>query len=626
MCGIVGFVGSGDRADLISMSAAVAHRGPDGQGIFVDDVNKVFLGHRRLAILDVAGGHQPMLNEDGEVGVIFNGEIYNHMELREELKRRGHVFRTHHCDTEVLVHGYEEWGEALPERLNGMFAFAIYDRPRRHLFLARDRFGEKPLYYAHRPGFFAFASELGALCCHPALGHDVDPVALRKFFAYGYIPAPHALYKGSRKLPGGHHLVLDLETGSIRVAAYWRFELQPDDNLGKHAEPALVEELRHLLSQAVRRRLISDVPLGVFLSGGLDSSTVLAMAAQHLDHASIRTFTIGFTEASFDESGFAREVATAIGTDHREKCLDLDLARDLVPSVLDRLGEPLGDASILPTYLLSAFTREHVTVALSGDGSDELFAGYDPFMALAPAELYARVVPVPLHRGLRRLADLLPISSRNMSLDFKLRRWLMGVSYPQPIWNPVWMSPVEPREMADLFEEPVRVEDVYDEAIALWDQARDKSLVDRTLEFFTNLYLQDDILAKVDRATMMVSLESRAVFLDNDLVAFCQRLPNHFKIRNGERKYLLKKALAADLPPNVITRPKKGFGVPLTKWLRHLPLGPPLRVPGLDDAAVQRRWHSHRVGAADHRLFVWSCLSMGHSLSAGSRRLQNQAA
>ena len=625
MCGIAGFAGEGAKSDLVAMCSAIAHRGPDGEDFFVDDANRVFLGHRRLAILDIEGGHQPMWNADGTLAIIYNGEVYNHMELRQELMRKGHVFRSDHSDTEAVLLGYAEWGEDIVERLNGMFAFAILDRRKRRIFLARDRFGEKPLYYAHEPGFFGFASELSALACHPRIAREIDPVALRKYFAYGYIPAPHALYRGCRKLPAGHHLTFDLPSGEVRIKCYWRFRLEPDDSLDDTKEPALVEELQALLSDAVKRRLISDVPLGLFLSGGVDSSTVLAMAARHRDPATIRTFTIGFTEASFDESGFAREVATAFGTSHNEKRLDLDTARNLIPYVLGRLDEPLGDASILPTYLLSEFTRQHVTVALSGDGGDELFAGYDPFKALTPARLYARMIPSGIHRGLRRLADLLPVSSRNMSLDFKLRRGLMGMSYPEAVWNPVWMSPVEPRDMAELFDEPVRLEDVYSEAIALWEETPGKSLIDRTLEFFTNFYLQDDILTKVDRAAMMVSLESRAVFLDNDVADFCRRLPHHFKIRNGERKYLLKKAVASALPRDVTARAKKGFGVPLTNWLRHLPF-PNTSVSGIRTAAVHRYLQEHRSRKTDHRLFLWSWLALQDCLAAGEPAIRQQVA
>ena len=611
MCGIAGFIGDGNRADLLAMTNALVHRGPDGEGFFVDESQAIFLGHRRLVILDPAGGRQPMWNEDGRIGVVFNGEIYNHLELRRELEGRGHVFRTDHSDTEALVHGYEEWGEKLPGRLNGMFAFAIIDRVRGRLFLARDRFGEKPLYYAHRNNLFAFASELTALARHPGIAARPSLPALQKLFAYGYIPAPNAYYEGTRKLPGGHFLSFDLRSGALAVKAYWRFRIEPDEALGERDEPRLVEELRHLLGQAVKRRLISDVPLGLFLSGGIDSGSVLALAARAGPAGQLKTFTIGFSEPSFDETPFAREMARAVGSDHRERRLDLDSARGLIPAVLGRLDEPLADPSILPTYLLSAFTRESVTVALSGDGGDELFAGYDPFRALAPASLYARMVPRGLHRGLRRLADLLPISTRNMSFDYKLRRALGGLSYRPALWNPVWMAPVQPEMIGELLETSARPEEIYAEAVALWDDATPgKHDIDRTLEFYSCLYLQDNILAKVDRAAMMNSLESRAVFLDNDVVEFCRRLPHTFKLRGGQRKYLLKKAMAGYLPRSILRRPKKGFGIPLASWLRQLPAEPMPHAAGVNGEVLERWWSEHRAGKADHRLALWAALSL----------------
>jgi asparagine synthase (glutamine-hydrolysing) len=326
------------------------------------------------------------------------------------------------------------------------------------------------------------------------------------------------------------------------------------------------------------------------------------------------TFTIGFTEPSFDESAYASAVAAHLGSHHHQRMLAMEGARDLIPSVLSRLDEPLGDASILPTAMLCGFARENVTVALSGDGGDELFAGYDPFLALQPAELYSRLMPASGHRSLRKLAGLLPISQANMSFDFKVRRSLMGLSYPASVRLPVWMAPLEPRDLAELMEAPLRVEDVYDEAIALWDSGEGKPLVDRALEFFTTFYLQDDILTKVDRAAMMVSLETRAVFLDNDLVEFCRHLPNHFKLRNGERKYLLKQAARRLLPKAIVERKKKGFGIPLAKWLRKVPAEPPFRpVDGMRIAWARRAWDEHRAGYADQRLFLWTWLSLQHT-------------
>jgi asparagine synthase (glutamine-hydrolysing) len=611
MCGLAGFVGIGGRADLESMVASIVHRGPDGSGFHIDSPNALHLGFRRLAIIDIDGGHQPMWNEDTSVCVIFNGEIYNAAELRQQLLAAGHAFRSDHSDTEVLVHGYEEWGEDLPARLNGMFAFVIFDQPRRRLFAARDRFGEKPFFYTARPGFFAFASELSALIRHPAVDRTIDPRALQKFFAYGYIPAPNALYRGTRKLPGGCSLTFDLADFRVRERRYWRFAIEAEDHAPADRIPALSEELRALLERAVERRLVSDVPLGIFLSGGIDSSTVLALAARRRPPGSLDTFTIGFNEPSFDESAYARQVAAAIGARHHERILDFDNARQLVPGVLQRLDEPTGDASILPTYMLSAFARESVTVALSGDGGDELFAGYDPFAAIAPAAWYDRLIPTPVHLLLRRMAGMLPRSTANMSLDFKLQRALMGLSYPAHARLPIWMSPLEPARMGALFDTPLLVEDLYSEAIEAWDNARAANPIDRTLEFFTNFYLQDDILAKTDRAAMMVSLEARAVFLDNDVVDFCARLPYGYKYRRGERKFLLRRAIGDLVPRVVLQRGKKGFGIPLNRWLRQMPPAPPLQaVAGLQPDWIAERWSATRTGQEDERLLLWSWLSL----------------
>lgn len=610
MCGICGFAGEGGRDDLERMKAAMQHRGPDGDGSFVDDGMRVFLGHRRLSIIDIGGGEQPMWNEDGQVGVVYNGEIYNHAELRQELVQRGHVFASDHSDTEVLVHGWEEWGEELPFRLNGMFAFAILDRRRRQIFLARDRFGEKPLYFHARRGLFAFASELTALASHAAVPRALDPLSLQKLFAYGYIPAPRAALEGCAKLPGGHWLRLDLDSGAHIIKPYWQFRLEPDAGLGDADEPRLIEECAALLKQAAERRLMSDVPLGVFLSGGLDSSSILASLTQSTPGDRFATFTIGFDEPSFDESEPARLVANHLGTRHHERLLDLDKARDLIPEVLGRLDEPMGDASLLPTYLLSAFTRESVTVALSGDGGDELFAGYDPFLALKPAALYQRFMPRIGHDALRRLVGLMPMSHGNMSLDFKLKRTLMGLSQRTACWLPVWMAPLDPKDLAAVFETPMRIDDLYSEAITHWERDSRLSTVDRAMEFFTQFYLQDDILAKVDRAAMMCSLETRAVFLDNDLAAFCQRLPSRFKFRNGERKYLLKQAARRLLPTSIVDRKKKGFGIPTAKWLKDIPATPPLApLPGMHTDYARTAFADHRSGRVDQRLFLWNWLA-----------------
>jgi asparagine synthase (glutamine-hydrolysing) len=619
MCGLAGFVGRGSRETIRQMTSSIAYRGPDGDGHWSDDQVGIHLGHRILSILDRAGGAQPMWDSGGDIGVVFNGEIYNHVELRAELIAAGHRFRSSHSDTEVLIHGYKQWGNDLPIRLNGMFAFAILDRPAKRLFLARDRFGEKPLYYASTPDAFVFGSEVGALRQHPSVSSNLSPRAVQKYLAWGFLPAPLSLYADVRKLGAGASLSLDLETRDFRIDTYWNFSLTPDDSLQANDEARLSEELRHLLQESVRRRLVSDVPIGLFLSGGIDSGCALAGAAQFVPASELQTFTIGFTDPSYDESTNARALAEAVGTRHHEQILDLERAKEILPNLLQRLDEPLGDPSILPTYLLCQFARQHVTVALSGDGGDELFAGYDPFKALNPARIYSNLVPRGVHRGLRKLADLLPRSTQNMSFDFKVRRALLGLSWPQALWNPVWLSPADPDLISEIFERPLSAEELYEEALDLWS-AQEKDLVDRTLEFYTKFYLTDDILTKVDRASMLNSLETRAVFLDNDVVDFCRRLPNRFKFRGGERKVLLRRALTETLPNDVLTRPKKGFGIPVTRWLRgwQKPVVDPQAAHrvGLKIDAVGHRWDAHANIEQDNRMLLFAWMSLAPHLRA----------
>jgi asparagine synthase (glutamine-hydrolysing) len=598
MCGIAGFVGRGERADLERMTHAIAHRGPDADGHWIDDKSAVHLGHRRLSIVDLTGGGQPMWTADGAIGVVFNGEIYNHAELREQLKARGCVFQTDHSDTEVLLHGYREWGDEFVTRLNGMWAFAIYDRAAGRLFLSRDRFGKKPLYWFHEGATFAFASELTALLAHPACPRSISPLALKKFFAYALVPAPRSILDRVWKLPAGHNLAFDLREQTPRVTKYWDFVLEPAAPV--KSDDALAEELLSLVEAAVQRRLMSDVPLGIFLSGGIDSSLVAALAARHVPAGSLRTFSIGFTEASFDELAWANKVASLLGTNHQTEVLDLDTALEVLPQIFDKLDEPQGDGSLIPTWLLSRFTRRHVTVALGGDGGDELFAGYDPFLALRKAETYAKLVPKPLHLAIRLLAAHLPVSHANLSLDFKIKRTLRGLGHPAKLWNPIWLGALEAGDIGEFLGEPVAPEELYSEAIEQWDACPQRDVVDRTLQYFTKIYLQDGILAKVDRASMMNSLEARAPLLDIEIADFARRLPHEYKLRGGTTKYLLKLAAARVLPAEIIHRKKKGFGSPIGPWFRTGRLAVKNPAP-----FVQSRFAAHRAGKTDERLFLW---------------------
>lgn len=630
MCGIAGFIDPGMRgsqADFAAvmnrMTDVIAHRGPDGSGAWSDPERGLCLGHRRLSIIDISGGAQPMASSDGDLVVVFNGEIYNHAQLREELIAKGHRFQSHHSDTEVLLYGWREWGEAMADRLNGMWAFAIYDRKHGIVHLSRDRFGQKPFYYTYQNGVFAFASELSGIEAFAktsaAVSTSLSPRAVQKFFAYGYVPAPLSLYEGVYKLPGGHCLSFRLAERSFSVRQWWDFVLEPfaGNEIPKNPEEEWGAEIRSLLDQSVQRRMMSDVPLGVFLSGGIDSSAITAFASKHSEK--LETFCIGFEEASFDESLYARDTAQLFGTSHHDDVLSMDGASDLLAEIASKLDEPLGDSSLLPTYLLCRFTRQRVTVALGGDGGDELFAGYDPFRALRYANLYKTLLPSPVHAGVRMVMARLPVSHRNMSLDFKIKRTLRGIGYKRQIWLPVWMGPLDPDGVRDLLNEPVDLEDLYSEAVEQWDACRSKNIVDKTLQFYTKLYLQDDILVKVDRASMMVSLEARSPFLDIDFINFVRRIPSSYKLRGGVTKYILKKALEPVLPASILYRAKKGFGVPVGRWFRDgvLNVDPKTMPAPVRPEFVKALNESHRLNKSDERAALWNAWLLGEFQKRG---------
>ncbi len=606
MCGICGFAGNGSVDDLRRMNGRLIHRGPDGSGEFIDHENKVHFAHRRLSIIDIKSGDQPMISGDGKLIVIFNGEIYNHIELRKELIAKGHSFRSSHSDTEVLLYAYREWGDRFVQRLNGMWALAIYDSEHGKIFLSRDRFGKKPLFYTLQNGVFAFASELSALGMHSNVVSNLDSMSLKKYYAYGYIPAPRSIYKGVFKLPGGHSLVYDCRSSQIAVHKYWEFKLEPEGSVVKK-ENDLCEQLRDIFNQSVKRRLMSDVPLGIFLSGGVDSSAVAYFARKNQTGNSVKTFSVEFEEESFDESYYSRMASSYLGTDHYAQKLTIQSALEVIPEIRSRIDEPMGDSSLIATYLLCKETVKHVKVALGGDGADELFAGYDPFQAIKYAELYGKIVPRPVHEAIRMLVALMPVSHTNMSLDFKLKRTLRGLSYNHRFWNSIWLGPLPPDEIEILFQEKIDLDSLYSEAIDSWEKCDQKNLIDKTLQFYTELYLQDDILVKVDRAGMMNSLEVRSPFLDIEMVDFARKLPNIYKFRQGKGKYLLKKALSNIIPAEIINRRKKGFGVPLGKWF----LDGDLRINNADSSVLDNKYidieyQLHRSGQKDNRAFLWN--------------------
>ncbi|MCA1628912.1 MAG: asparagine synthase (glutamine-hydrolyzing) [Acidobacteria bacterium] len=621
MCGITGWAyldanapAEDGAAELVrSMCARMVHRGPDSEGVMT--AQGVALGMRRLAIIDLQTGEQPAVSEDGRVSVILNGEIYNYRELRSELEARGHTFRSA-SDTEVLPHLYEEFGTAMLDRLNGMFAFALWDSRKRKLFLARDPFGEKPLYWGVFGGKLLFASEPKVLLAHPSVTTSVNPDALRQYLAFDYVPAPHSIYEGISKLPAAH--ALTLEDGKVETWAYWDVSYRKPATSPTEDEAS--ERLRELLADSVRMRLVADVPLGVLLSGGVDSSAVAALAVG-ASAGTVKTFSISFAEKSFDESAYARGVADFLGTDHHEERLSANLAADLVGEIGSWMDEPLSDPSLIPTYLLCRFTRQHVTVALGGDGGDEIFAGYPMYFGHRVARAYSRVP-----RSLRRLVvepaiRRLPVKTKNLSFDFKARRFVEGMRTDDLVArHHIWFGSFAPREQERLLTADARragATDVYAQARALFDSCDAPELFERMQYLDTKLYLAEDILAKVDRASMSVSLEVRAPFLDRRVVEYAASLPADFKLRGRTTKYILKRAIDPLVPPFVTRRPKKGFGVPVAEWLkgRLRPLARDLLSPArlarhglFDPAYVARLQDEHERGRANHRKLLWTLL------------------
>lgn len=618
MCGIIGFVNSDQQQPANeriarAMNQAIVHRGPDDEGFYVN--GNVALGMRRLSIIDLSGGHQPISNEDGSVWVVFNGEIYNYRELRELLLARGHQLKTN-SDTETIVHLYEDYGDELVQHLNGMFGFALWDERRRRLLVARDRMGEKPLYFTQTNEAFIFASELKALVEHPAVERRVNLLALRKYLQYEFVPSPHTMIEGVQKLPPAHRLIF--ENGRWRTERYW--QLSYGGERLKLSEEEAAEEVRRRLREAVRMRLVADVPLGVLLSGGIDSSAMAQLACEAAG-GRVKTFSIAFEEKSFDESSYARKVAAQLGTEHYEKRFTEREMLDIVPEIPRLLDEPLGDGSLIPTFLLSKFTRERVTVALGGDGGDELFAGYPTYGAHRVARLYQRL-PQFVRGGLIEPAvAALPVSTENLSFDFKAKRFVRGASHAAGTRHTIWMGSYDAEQQRELLRPEIIAacpdEEVFDEVLP-YDRANgNDNLTERMMKLDATHYLSECVLFKVDRASMAASLETRAPFLDHTFVEFVLKLPVDMKLKGFTGKYILKKAMRGHLPDDVIDRPKKGFGMPVAKWVKGELRGfvrdtfAPERLNrrGLFNADyVQRLLDEHERGVADHRKLIWTLL------------------
>lgn len=615
MCGIAGKVsarGAIDRTVVESMCAAQQHRGPDSRGIH--EADGVCLGIQRLRVIDLETGDQPIYNEDRDVAVVLNGEIYNFRELRDELRQRGHTFSTD-GDTEVIVHLYEEHGADLVDRLDGMFTFALWDEKRRKLLIARDRVGKKPLYYYEGKDTLAFASELRALVSDPSVPRRLDPSALDSYLAYGYVPAPWSIWEQVRKLEPGH--LLEWSEGGATTRRYWSLDYS-DKLEGDPRE--LSEELRRQIGAAVERRMIADVPLGAFLSGGIDSSIVVAEMAA-LSPEPIKTFSIGFAEPEYDERSKARAVAEMFSTDHHEQVIDPD-AIALLPDLAARYGEPYADSSAIPSFLLAEFARRDVTVALNGDGGDESFAGYLRYTANA-AVAGIEHVPAGVRGAIARAGRAMSGGTARRGKRAYAQRLLATIDEPlsSRYESHVSIFGTEARRRilrAEIGAEilPARTPELISRR---WESASGSTTIDRLLEVDVETYLPGDLLTKVDIATMAHSLEARSPLLDHHLMEFAAALPSELKARGTSRKRLLRQAYDGLLPETTMHGPKMGFAVPLDHWFRgelRSYVEETLLDPGslsaqyIEPAEVERLAREHANGEAEHSGRLWSLLSL----------------
>lgn len=612
MCGIAGFVGEGDRDTLARMIGTLKHRGPDDSGIWQD--GPVGFAHARLSIIDLSPlGHQPMQSADQRVNIVFNGEIYNHKELREKLELQRRTFHSK-SDTEVIIQMYEAFGERAFAELEGMFAFALYDSKNKSLFLARDRMGEKPLYFTLTQGTLVFASEPKALFKHDLVHKRIDPEGVASYLTFDAVLTPQGIFKDIHKLEAASYAIYRERTWTVKT--YWTPPQETETTMS-HANA--LKRLDTALRAGVSKQMVADVPVGVFLSGGLDSSIIAWYAAQEKQRP-IHTFSIGFEDPSYDESTHAREAARAIGTEHHEHIVRAEEMVDTLRDVIANLDEPIADPAMLPTYLLARFAREHVTVALGGEGSDELFGGYQTF----GAERWARAfnaLPYALQAGVKMLADMLPVSHGYFSFDFKVRQFLRGTGMDEKYMHQAWLESFNADERAAVLDPAHHraLKDPYqriDQYLAQMPHA-DSHL--QTAYFYLRTYLLDVLLVKADRMSMFHSLEVRAPFLDIGVAEFALRMPWPYKHRGMTGKYILRELMSDRLPASIVKRKKHGFGLPIGQWLqdewRELLTDTlserSIRSAGIcEPHCVSRLVEEHLSGARNHRKKLFSLLML----------------
>jgi asparagine synthase (glutamine-hydrolysing) len=625
MCGICGIhnltLRPLDNAGLIDrMSAQIRHRGPDSEGKF--DRPHLALAIRRLSIIDLETGDQPLSNETGEVTLVFNGEIYNYRELRNGLLERGHRFKTQ-SDGEVIAHLYEENGADFVRELNGMFAIALWDERAKRLVLARDRTGEKPLYYWLQDDTLLFGSEIKTILQHPGVSRQLDPEALSQYFFYGYFPTPRSVYEYIKKLPAAHLMII--EDQQVRIKCYWRIQdyLRGSDQerMTWKQEQQACEELREKLREAAISRLVSDVPLGVFLSGGIDSSIVVATMSE-LSPGNVNSFSVSFPQRTFDEAEYAAYVAGHFNTKHHVLTADDQTMRGALLTLIDHLDEPMADPAIIPTYLLSCFAREHIKVALSGEGSDELFGGYPTYLGARAAEYYLMLPEFLRRQVFDRVRELLPVTSDAVPKGLFFRRFLTHAEKDPAVRHHSWFGMFSAEELEQLYtpqwaESQPLISAIFNPLSRVLEGTRFDETLAEMLYLDFRMYLEDNLLVKVDRASMACSLEMRTPFLDHRLVEFAVGLPTSLKVRGFKGKYILKKAVRKWLPHKIVYRQKRGFTVPIASWIRDelrslvaetLEEGKLKRQGLFNSAFVQGMFQEHVAGKADHRKALWTLL------------------
>ncbi len=616
MCGICGkYYFQEDKRveeELIKrMCQTLVHRGPDDEGIYVD--RNIGLGHRRLSIIDLATGKQPIHNEDKSIWIVFNGEIYNFLELRSFLEKKGHKFYTK-SDTETIVHLYEEEGENCIKKLRGMFAFALWDEGQKKLILARDRVGKKPLFYTLSNKTFIFASEIKSILQDLLIKKEVSLESLHSYLTYGYIPAPETIFRGIKKLPPAHFLIV--QKGRLRLKRYWDLNFTKKINL---TEQEIVEQVYELVKEAVKIRLISDVPLGAFLSGGIDSSIVVALMSQLVSEP-VKTFSIGFKEASFDELKYAQLIAKHFRTDHHEFIVKPD-ALTILPELIWYFDEPFADSSAIPTYYVAKMTRQHVTVALNGDGGDEAFAGYERYFASRLADYYS-LIPAALRENvIEQLVKNLPESTAKKGFFKRLKRFVKAAGLPSEERYTEWMTTFSDEMKSFLYTSELKENLSHVNSSSFlkkaFESAQAGDFLDKLLYVDTVTYLPNDLLVKMDRMSMVHSLEARSPFLDHKVMEFAAAIPHNLKLKRMTTKYILKKAMKNLLPQKIISRGKAGFGVPIGVWFKEelkefayqILLDKRARKRGyFNSKFIEQLLEEHIMGKIDHGNRIWALL------------------